>query len=118
METVQHHVNTLTGKDRSREIGDSDDEEDSFTYILTEGNVLKVSKLEFLDFSTIYKRSQKPLHHPAKQEPDSSHKSEAGVEVPIYTQIQIFCAFQAEHVRFHPKDALHLPKYIDLIMKM
>ncbi len=30
----------------------------------------------------------------------------------------MFCAFQAEHLRLFPKDGPHMPKYVDLVIRM
>jgi hypothetical protein len=115
LETVQHHVSTLTGR-RSFEPQESDEEDDTLTYTLSDKEVLQVEAQEYLDFSAVYRRHLKaPFDFSKPEELSKQVRSEA---IPVIEWVRIFCAFQSEHVRFFPKDAPHMPKYVDLILKM
>ena len=112
---VRHHANELTGKSPNNiECESSDEEDDALTYTLSMDEVKQVAQQEYLDFSSMYSRYLKaPYSDRAIQQ-----KGQNQPDVPLTEWVRMFCAFQAEHLRSHPKDGPNMPKYVDRIVRM
>jgi hypothetical protein len=111
-EALQHHVRMITG-----ERGGDGDEDGAFSYNLTERELVRIQLQEFVDFAAIYRRQLRGPYASLQQD-EIPTKGVSLEVIPITEWVRIFSAFLVEHVRAFPKDALTLPKYLDLIMQM
>jgi hypothetical protein len=110
-EALQHHVRMITGE------RGGDDEDGAFSYNLTERELVRIQMQEFVDFAAIYRRQLRGPYASLQQD-EIPTKGVALEVIPITEWVRIFSAFLVEHQRAFPKDALTLPKYLDLIMQM
>ena len=113
---VQHHTGSITGKnpdDFGYESSD-DDEDDTLTYTLNMDEVKQVAQQDYLDFSSTYIRQQKAAY----SDRVNHQKGQNELDVPLTAWVCMVCAFQAEHLRSHPKDGPNMPRYVDRIVRM
>ncbi len=89
----------------------SDEEDDAFSYNLSQEEVDRVRGQKYVDFRVIYKRQLKGPHATATPQ----HHN---VDILLEEWMWIFMAFQAEHVRSFSRDAQSMPGYVNLIIKM
>ncbi len=68
-----------------------------------------------MDFGAVCKRQLKGQYSTAAPSAAVQHHN---VDILLEEWMYIFMAFQVEHVRVFPKDALSMPGYVDLIIKM
>ncbi len=109
METDRRHVDHGPGKDDVMD--SSDEQDDAFSYNLSQEEVDRVKGKKYVDFRVIYKRQLKGPHATATPQ-------QHNVDIPLEEWMRIFMAFQAEHVRSFPRDALSMQGYVNLIIKM
>lgn len=111
-ETVQQHIDSLTSKTPVYSF--IDEEEYSFTYNLTEQEIEKIAKLEYIDFSKVFYR----VHRHAGSEAETGKKSSTLPEMTKDAWSLIFLAFFSEYARVFPAEASAMTKYMELILLM
>ncbi len=101
------------GKDEEED--SSDEEDEAFSYNLSQEEVDMVRGQKYVDFGAVYKRQLKGLYSTATPSAVAQHHN---IDIPLEELMHIFMAFQAEHVIVFPKDAPSMGGYVHLIIKM
>ena len=113
-ESVRRMIEATTGNE-GNDSDSSHEDSDSFSFILSQEEVVKVYERQFIDFAAIYSRHQRAPYGMGTQSHQPSPKKG---DMSVKDWARIFLAFQAENARWHPKEATALPAYGDLILKM
>lgn len=70
----------------------TDADDDTFSFMLTQGEVDKVNKKQYLDFLVIFKRHQKSPYAIDVMNATASTKPDMMEAMPITECVRIFCA--------------------------